>query len=163
MRHSGTEVGMKQDIIVLLPYFWSLTLDLLYQIATDTSKKEAFILKYSCRFFILLIIKGGLNSLKSQASFCYFFQQLFRGKVRWESTCTLPILQRLIRYISVYQYSVYLRQTSKFCPSVLMMGVHFIWINKVPYPTESIYKRAISKNNDLSTVVRVSKKIKMND
>lgn len=44
-----------------------------------------------------------------------------------------------------------------------MMGVHFIWINKVPYPTESISKRAISKNNDLSTVVRVSKKIKMND
>lgn len=40
------------------------------------------------------------------------------------------------------------------------MGVHFIWINKVPYPTESIYKRAISKNNDLSTVVRVSKKLK---
>lgn len=71
--HLGTEVGMKQDIIVLLPYFWSLTLDLLYQIATDTSKKEAFILKYSCRLFILLIIKGGLNSLKSQASFCSFF------------------------------------------------------------------------------------------
>lgn len=46
---------------------------------------------------------------------------------------------------------------------MIMMGVHLIWINKVPYPTESIYKRAISKNNDLSTVVRVSKKIKMND
>lgn len=71
--HSGTEVGMKQEVIVLLPYFWSLTLHLLYQIAKDTSKKKAFLLKYSCRSFILLIIKGGLNSLKSQASFCSFF------------------------------------------------------------------------------------------
>lgn len=159
MRHSGTEVGMKQDIIVLLPYFWSLTLDLLYQIATDTSKKEAFILKYSCRLFILLIIKGGLNSLRSQVSFCSFFQ-------RKSAVGIYMYLANTAKTHSIYKcISIFciLRQTSKFCPSVLMMGVHFIWINKVPYPTESIYKRAISKNNDLSTVVRVSKKIKMND
>lgn len=44
-----------------------------------------------------------------------------------------------------------------------MMGVYFIWINKVFYFIESIYKRVISKNNDLFIVVRVLKKIKMND
>lgn len=135
MRHSFTRV--LRYIIVLLPYFWSLTLDLLYQIAKDTSKKEAFILKYSCCLFILLIIKGGLNSLKSQASFLFFQRKSAVGIYMYlaNTAKTHSIYKQLI---SVYQYSVYLRQTSKFCPSVLMMGVHFIWINKVPYPTESI-------------------------
>lgn len=153
MRHSFTWV--LRQARSRTSQFCCHTLDLLYQIATDTSKKEAFILKYSCRLFILLIIKGGLNSLKSQASFCSFFQRksavgIYMYLANAAKTHSI--------YISVYQYSVYLRQTSKFCPSVLMMGVHFIWINKVPYPTESIYKRAISKNNDLSAKCQGIKK-----